>query len=95
MQSASGRWTMDRQIYSIRRTKCGKICGKKTWKKMWKEEMEKRRENMGKKWGKTWIGIFLRKKRGLATGGMKEWHDAERTKKVLIKNVFISCFHGK
>ena len=66
MQSASGRWTMDRQIYSIRRTKCGKICGKKTWKKMWKEEMEKRREKKGKNWGKTWIGIFLRKKRGLA-----------------------------
>ena len=49
----------------------------------------------GKNWGKTWIGIFLRKKRGLAPGGMKEWHDAERTKKVLIKNVFISRFHGK
>ena len=66
MQSASGRWTMDRQIYGIWRTKCGKICGKIYGKKMWKEEMEKRREKKGKNWGKTWIGIFLRKKRGLA-----------------------------
>ena len=68
-------------------------------KNIWKKDVEirngkeTRKKDVGKNKGKTWIGIFLHKKRGLAPD--ERTAHAERTKKVLIKNVFISCFHGK